>query len=196
MVGRTIGQYRFVEKLGAGGMGEVFKAQHTTLNRFVAIKVLTGASSGDPERRRRFVQEAQAASALNHPNIITIHDIVTEGDSQFLVMEYVQGKTLVDLIPRGGLRVPQVLKFSVQMADALLTTFGIDRFGVAAEANPILALGFILFGPAASLTIAKGGAVVGAVTLYRLSRHMLLALLTVMYVFVAIMPWAWALAVA
>jgi serine/threonine protein kinase len=119
MIGRTVHQYHFLDKLGAGGMGDVFKAHDTRLNRFVAIKVLTSASSGDPERRRRFLQEAQAASALNHPNIIVIYDIVSADDAEFLVMEHVQGKTLVDLIPKGGLRVPQVLNYSVQMADAL-----------------------------------------------------------------------------
>src|SRR5271169_1276593 len=107
MIGRTISHYTVLEKLGAGGMGEIYKAQDTKLNRFVAIKVLSTASSGDPERRRRFIQEAQAASALNHPNIITIHDILSEGDAEFMVMEYVTGKTMVDLIPKGGLRVPQ-----------------------------------------------------------------------------------------
>ncbi len=121
MVGRTVHHYQFLEKLGAGGMGEIWKAQDTRLNRFVAVKVLTSASAGDPERRRRFIQEAQAASALNHPNIITIHDIISEGDAEFMVMEYVQGKTLIDLIPKGGLRVPQVLKYAIQMADALQT---------------------------------------------------------------------------
>src|SRR5205085_12544162 len=95
MVGKTVRQYQFLEKLGAGGMGEIYKAQDTRLNRVVAIKVLTSANSGDPERRRRFVQEAQSASALNHPNIITIHDIITESDAQYMVMEYVHGKTLV-----------------------------------------------------------------------------------------------------
>ncbi len=119
MVGSTVLHYQFLEKLGAGGMGEIYKAIDTRLNRIVAIKVLTTAAAGDPERRRRFIQEAQAASALNHPNIITIHDIVSEGNTEFMVMEYVTGKTLVDLIPKGGLRVPQVLKYSVQMADAL-----------------------------------------------------------------------------
>jgi serine/threonine protein kinase len=119
MVGRTILHYQFLEKLGAGGMGEIYKAQDTRLNRFVAIKVLTIGAVGDPDRRRRFIQEAQAASALNHPNIITIHDIVSEGGTDFMVMEFVSGKTLVDLIPKGGLRVSQVLKYSVQMADAL-----------------------------------------------------------------------------
>ena len=119
MVGRTVLHYQLLEKLGAGGMGEIYKAQDTRLNRFVAIKVLTSAATGDPDRRRRFIQEAQAASALNHPNIITIHDIVSDGGTDFMVMEFVSGKTLVDLIPKGGLRGPQVLKYSVQMADAL-----------------------------------------------------------------------------
>jgi serine/threonine-protein kinase len=119
MVGKTVHQYQFLEKLGAGGMGEIWKAQDTRLNRFVAVKILTDASAGDPERRRRFIQEAQAASALNHPNIITIHDIISEGNAEYMVMEYVQGKTLIDLIPKGGLRVPQVLKYAVQMTDAL-----------------------------------------------------------------------------
>jgi serine/threonine-protein kinase len=119
MVGRKIGQYQFLEKLGAGGMGEIYKAQDTRLGRFVAIKVLPSARSGDPERRRRFLQEAQAASGLNHPSIITIHDIVSEGDTEFMVMEYVAGKTLNDLIPKGGLRVPQALKYALQMSDAL-----------------------------------------------------------------------------
>ncbi len=119
MVGQKIAQYQFLEKLGAGGMGEIYKAQDTKLNRFVAIKVLTTSGSGDPERRRRFIQEAQAASALNHPNIITIHDILSEDGSEYMVMEYVSGKTLVDLIPKGGLRLPQALKLAVQMTDAL-----------------------------------------------------------------------------
>ena len=119
MVGKIIHHYQFIEKLGAGGMGEIWKAQDTRLNRTVAVKILTSASAGDPERRRRFIQEAQAASALNHPNIITIHDIISEGDAEYMVMEYVQGKTLIDLIPKGGLRVPQVLKYAVQMTDAL-----------------------------------------------------------------------------
>jgi serine/threonine protein kinase len=119
MVGRTVLHYQFQEKLGAGGMGDIYKAQDTRLYRFVAVKVLSGAHAGDPERRRRFIQEAQAASGLNHPNIITIHDIVSEGDTEFMIMEYVGGKTLVDLIPKGGLRVPLALKYATQMADAL-----------------------------------------------------------------------------
>jgi serine/threonine protein kinase len=121
MVGSKVQHYQFLEKLGAGGMGEIYRAQDTRLNRFVAVKVLSGSNTGDPDRRRRFIQEAQAASALNHPNIITIHDILTDSDAQFMVMEHVQGKTLSDLIPKGGLRVPQVLKLAMQMTDALQT---------------------------------------------------------------------------
>lgn len=100
-------------------MGDIYKAHDARLNRFVAVKVLSSANAGDPERRRRFIQEAQAASGLNHPNIITIHDIINEPEGDYMVMEFVSGKTLVDLIPKGGLRPAQALKYGVQMADAL-----------------------------------------------------------------------------
>lgn len=100
-------------------MGEIWKAQDARLNRMVAIKVLTNANAGDSDRRRRFIQEAQAASALNHPNIITIYDITSDEESEYMVMEYVAGKTLADLIPAGGLGVAKTLQYSVQMADAL-----------------------------------------------------------------------------
>ena len=119
MIGQTIHQYRLLEKLGAGGMGEVYKAQDTRLNRFVAIKVLPADMSADPGRRRRFLQEAQAASALNHPNIITIHDIISEGNKQYMVMEYVAGRTVHELTPPGGLPTLEVLNYSIQIADAL-----------------------------------------------------------------------------
>jgi serine/threonine-protein kinase len=119
MIGKTVGHYLILDKLGAGGMGDIYKAQDPRLNRFVAVKVLSLSSNAEPERRRRFIQEAQAASALNHPNIITIHDIVSQGDAEFMVMEFVSGKTLVDLIPKGGLGLPQALKYAVQITDAL-----------------------------------------------------------------------------
>lgn len=119
MDGQTIDHYKLLEKLGAGGMGEIYKAEDTRLHRVVAIKILSPAVAGDPERRKRFLQEAQAASALNHPNIITVYDIVTEGAAQCMVMEYVAGKTLRDVIPAGGLAVPQALQYAVQIASAL-----------------------------------------------------------------------------
>jgi serine/threonine-protein kinase len=119
MIGRTISHYTVLEKLGAGGMGEIYKAQDTRLNRFVAMKVLSTANAGDVERRRRFVQEAQAASALNHPNIITIHDVVSTDGLEFMVMEFVAGVTLDDLVPKHGLDAQKTLDISVQMADAL-----------------------------------------------------------------------------
>jgi serine/threonine-protein kinase len=119
MVGRTISHYQLIEKLGAGGMGDVYRAQDTRLSRTVAIKVLSESHAANDERRRRFLQEAQAASALNHPNIITIHDVLVEGDSEFIVMEHIPGKDLADLIPPGGLSVTEVLGYAIQMADAL-----------------------------------------------------------------------------
>ncbi|HUB81396.1 MAG TPA: serine/threonine-protein kinase [Bryobacteraceae bacterium] len=121
MIGRTFSHYTVLQKLGAGGMGEIYKAQDTRLNRFVAMKVLSTANAGDVERRRRFVQEAQAASALNHPNIITIHDVLSTEGFEFMVMEFVSGVTLDDLIPKHGLNVQKTLDVAVQIADALQT---------------------------------------------------------------------------
>ncbi len=116
---RTVLQYQLGEKIGGGGMGEIYKARDTRLNRIVAMKVLSADMSADPERRRRFEQEAQAVSALNHPNIITIFDIVNDGETQYIVVEYVDGKTLFELIPKGGLPVPQVIRYAAQVAEAL-----------------------------------------------------------------------------
>src|SRR5262249_36303383 len=101
------------------GMGVVYKARDTHLDRFVAIKVLPPERVADPERKKRFVQEAKTASALNHPNIIHIYDIDQQDGIDFIAMEYVQGKTLDQLIPRHGMRLNEALKMSVQMADAL-----------------------------------------------------------------------------
>ncbi len=119
IVGQTVSHYVLLEKLGAGGMGEIYKARDSRLNRIVAVKVLAPGRTRDPERRRRFIQEAQSASGLNHPNIITIHDILSEGDTQYMVMEHVSGKTLHELVAQGRLPVAQVLQISAQMANAL-----------------------------------------------------------------------------
>jgi serine/threonine protein kinase len=100
-------------------MGVVYKARDTHLNRFVALKVLPPEKVVDPERKRRFVQEARAASALNHPNIIHIYDIFNFEGADFIVMEYVSGKTLDRLIGRKGLRLSEALGYAIQIADAL-----------------------------------------------------------------------------
>ena len=119
MIGKTISHYTILEKLGEGGMGVVYKARDTRLDRFVAIKVLPAEKLAGPERRQRFVQEAKAASSLNHPNIITIYDIGQAEGVDFIAMECVPGKTLEQLIPRRGMRLNEALKCAVQIADAL-----------------------------------------------------------------------------
>ena len=93
MIGRTISHYEVLEKLGEGGMGEVYKARDTRLDRFVALKVLPPDRVSDPERKRRFVREAKAASSLNHPNIVTIYDIDAADGVHFIAMEYIAGRT-------------------------------------------------------------------------------------------------------
>ena len=124
LTGETLGHYQILSRLGEGGMGVVYKARDTHLDRFVAIKVLPPELVADPDRKRRFAQEAKAASALNHPNIITIHDIASENGTDFMVMEYVEGKTLGQLIPRRGLKLNEVLKYAIQIADALAKAHG------------------------------------------------------------------------
>ncbi len=96
--GSRLGAYEIIGLIGSGGMGEVYRARDTKLGRDVAIKVLPEDVASDRERLRRFEQEARAASALNHPNIITIHDISEEGSTPYIVMEYVEGKTLTDML--------------------------------------------------------------------------------------------------
>lgn len=116
MSGQTIAHYQILEKLGEGGMGVVYKARDTRLNRFVALKFLPEVTA---EREARFVQEARAASALNHPNIVTIYDVGEAEGRHYLAMEYVAGRTLDALIPRKGMRLGEALKIAVQVADAL-----------------------------------------------------------------------------
>jgi len=119
MTGRTISHYEVLEKLGEGGMGVVYKARDSHLKRFVALKVLPTEKVADAERKQRFVQEARAASALNHPNIVTVHDIDQSDGIDFIAMEYVEGKSLGELIGRKGLKLSEALKYAVQIADAL-----------------------------------------------------------------------------
>jgi len=119
VIGKTISHYKILEKLGEGGMGVVYKARDTNLDRFVAIKVLPAEKVADPEPKQRFVQEAKAASSLNHPNIITIYDIGQAEGVDFIAMECVIGNTLDQLIPRHGMRLNEALKCAIQIADAL-----------------------------------------------------------------------------
>jgi serine/threonine protein kinase len=119
MIGRRLSHYEIVARLGEGGMGVVWKARDTRLARFVAIKILGAGSVDDPERKRRFTQEAKAASALNHPGIVTIYDIADDGETSFIAMEYVQGKTLSELIGRRGLALNVMLAYATQAAEAL-----------------------------------------------------------------------------
>ena len=118
-VGARIGPYQVLASLGAGGMGEVYRARDPRLKRDIALKVLSGSTAADPERRARFEIEAQSIAALNHPNIITIYSVEEADGVLFLTMEYVEGKPLSDLIVEGGLPLPQILNLTIPLADAV-----------------------------------------------------------------------------
>jgi serine/threonine-protein kinase len=116
---QRVAHYSILEKLGEGGMGVVYKARDTRLQRFVALKLLPAQRKTDPQRRRRLIQEAKAASALNHPNIVTVHDAGRSAGLDYIVMEFITGKTLHQLIGTSGLNLEAALKYSAQIADAL-----------------------------------------------------------------------------
>jgi Tol biopolymer transport system component/predicted Ser/Thr protein kinase len=119
MIGQTISHYKILEKLGEGGMGVVYKAQDTKLDRLVALKFLPEHVTASEEEKARFLQEARAASALNHPNVCVIHDLQEHGGAQFIVMEYVDGATLRNKFEAGELKVDQVLGYAIQIGEAL-----------------------------------------------------------------------------
>ena len=118
-VGATIGHYEVLAKLGQGGMGVVYKARDTRLDRPVALKVLPAELMRDEERRRRFVQEAKAASAVNHPAIAQVYGIEVEGDASFIVMEYIDGSNVRHLVERGELDVLSAVEIGIQVGSAL-----------------------------------------------------------------------------
>ncbi|MDH3814072.1 MAG: protein kinase [Acidobacteriota bacterium] len=119
MIGRTLLHYEILEKLGEGGMGEVWLARDTRLDREVAIKVLSPEVAADPERLERFRREAKAVAALNHPNIVTIHSVEEENDVPFFTMEYVEGETLSRIIPKEGLDPLRFLNLAIPITDAV-----------------------------------------------------------------------------
>jgi serine/threonine protein kinase len=119
--GTRLGPYETVTPLGSGGMGEVYKARDTRLDRIVALKVVPAELASDPDRRVRFEREARAIAALSHPHICVIHDVGREGDVDYLVMEYLEGETVADRLARvnGPLPLDQALAIAIDVADAL-----------------------------------------------------------------------------
>src|SRR5260370_6864509 len=122
--GTKLGPYQIVVPLGAGGMGEVYRARDTRLERTVAIKILPPHLSSDPVRKQRFEREAKIISGLNHPHICVLHDVGKQDGIDFLVMECLEGETLAKRLERGPLPLEQVLKYGAQIADALAKAHG------------------------------------------------------------------------
>ena len=119
MVGRTISHFEILEKLGEGGMGVVYRARDLKLDRLVALKILTPEQMANPRRRNRFAREAKAASALNHPNIVTIYEIESVAGVDYIAMEYIRGATLRELVPTVGMELSRALDYASQTASAL-----------------------------------------------------------------------------
>ena len=117
--GTTLGPYEILSPIGAGGMGEVYKATDTRLDRTVAIKVLPEHVAADPDLKQRFEREAKTISSLNHPHICTLHDVGEHEGTAFLVMEHLEGDTLAQRLEKGALPLDQALKIAIEIADAL-----------------------------------------------------------------------------
>ena len=117
--GTRLGAYEVLALLGSGGMGEVYRARDTRLDRIVAIKVLPAGVAGDPDRRQRLDREARAISSLNHPHICTLHDVGHQDGIDYLVMELLEGQTLAERLTKGALPLDQAMQYAIQLADAL-----------------------------------------------------------------------------
>src|SRR5947208_5930455 len=119
--GTRLGPYEILSAIGAGGMGEVYRARDTRLEREVAIKILPATLAADPQFRERFDREARAISQLTHPHICTLYDIGEQQGTAYLVMEYLEGETLEHRLKKGALPLDQALQYAIQIADALST---------------------------------------------------------------------------
>ena len=119
MVGQTLSHYRIIEKIGEGGMGEVYLAEDSRLDRKVALKILPEHLSERADRRERFEREARAVSSLNHPHICTLYDIGEQDGIHYLVMEHLEGESLAARLEKGALPLEQTLEYAIQIADAL-----------------------------------------------------------------------------
>jgi serine/threonine protein kinase len=180
--GTKLGPYEIVALLGAGGMGEVYRARDTRLERTVAIKILPAQFSSDPVRKQRFEREAKTVSSLNHPHICTLHDVGSQDGISYLVMECVEGETLAKRLEKGPLPLDQVLKFGTQIADALdkahrngvvhrdlkpgnimLTPTGAKLldFGLAKPAVPLTSVATLTAAVTQSSPMTEQGAIVG-----------------------------------
>src|SRR4051812_22445162 len=134
MIGQLVGHYRVLEQIGAGGMGEVFRARDERLGRDVALKLIRPASSDNPDRLRRFEQEARASAALNHPNILAIYDVGFEGATPYIVSELLEGMTLRVRLAEGTLPLREALGYALQIAHGLIAAH--ERFIVHRDLKP------------------------------------------------------------
>ena len=130
MIGRSLGHYEIIEQIGSGGMGEVYRARDTRLDREIALKVLPTEWSADPERRRRFEREAKSVAALNHPNIVTIHSVEEVYGVVFLTMELIRGSALSELIPTSGLPLDRFFALARRVDAALAAGVQPDPAGL------------------------------------------------------------------
>src|SRR6185295_8762354 len=119
MIGQTVAHYKILEQIGSGGMGDVYLAEDTTLDRKVALKILPPDLTGDTDRRARFTREAKALAALNHPNIVTVHSVEEAGGVHFITMELVKGQTISALLPRKGFGLDKFFEIAIPLVDAL-----------------------------------------------------------------------------